>query len=93
MKKTVPFTWIDAVIIIFFLLAVYFMLTRIFGHSATDLSITAAFFISLAGFLYNLNREFGEFKVKTIMSFEKVHTDLSKITADMEKLKTKLKVT
>ncbi|MBI4210068.1 MAG: hypothetical protein HY544_00995 [Candidatus Diapherotrites archaeon] len=30
---------IDAMIIILFLMEVYFILTRIFGHSATDLTI------------------------------------------------------
>jgi len=36
MKK---FDFIDLIILILFLLAFYFILTRIFGHSATDISI------------------------------------------------------
>lgn len=92
-KKTVPLTFLDILIVILFLLFVYFVLTRIFGHSATDLSIMMSLFSVLGTFLakgayevYKLNREFGEFKVKTIISFEKMH-------ADMEKIKNKLKVT
>lgn len=85
-KKTVPLTFLDILIVILFLLSVYFVLTRIFGHSATDLTITLTFIGALGTLLYRLNREFGEFKMKTVMSFEKIHTD-------MEKLKTKLKIT
>ena len=58
-----------------FILAVYFILTRIFGHSATDITISASLFTILSGIIYQignmvykLNREFGEFKIKTIHS-------------------------
>ncbi len=91
-KKTVPLTFLDVLIVILFLLLVYFFLTRIFGHSATDLSIMIGLFSLLvtlfakgAYVLYKLNREFGEFKIKTIMSFERMHSD-------MQKIKNKLKI-
>lgn len=79
------FTWIDALTIILFLLAVYFILTRIFGHSATDLVISITLFGTLGGLLYNLNREIGEFKVKTINSFEKMKKDIEEIKNKLNK--------
>ena len=66
------FRFLDLVIIVLFLLAVYFILTRIFGHSATDFTIMVTLFTILGGLLYNLNRELGEFKVRTINSFKRM---------------------
>jgi len=77
--KQKKFSWIDIVLIILFLLAVYFISTRIFGHSASDLTISMTLFSLLGGLLYKLNREFGEFKVKTINSFDKMGSDFSLI--------------
>jgi hypothetical protein len=49
----------------------YFILTRIFGHSATDatiivslFSILSAFLIKINTSLYKLNRELGEFAIE-----------------------------
>ncbi len=56
--------WIDILLIILFLLAVYFILTRIFGNSASDLTIMFTLFGLLTTALYKLNREFGELSVK-----------------------------
>lgn len=72
-------SWIDIVIIILFILAVYFILTRIFGHSASDLTISITLFSLLGGLLYKLNREFGEFKIKAINSFDNIKQDLNLI--------------
>ena len=70
-----------------FILVVYFILTRIFGHSATDITISASLFTILSGIIYQignmvykLNREFGEFKIKTIHSFSKLREDINKIS-------------
>lgn len=83
MKK---FGLIDAMIIILFLLAVYFILTRIFGHSATELTISVTLFGILAGLIYknmdktsNLNREVGEIKIHMVNSFKKVREDIGEI--------------
>lgn len=70
---------IDGLIIVLFILAVYFILTRIFGHSATDLTISVTLFTLLGGLLYKLNREFGEFRIKAINSFENLKKDIETI--------------
>ena len=81
MKK---FNLIDILIILLFLLSVYLILTRIFGHSASDLTIMISLFSFFGSILFklvfvisNLNREIGEFKVKTINSFKKLREDLN----------------
>ncbi|MBI2507642.1 hypothetical protein HYV89_01685 [Candidatus Woesearchaeota archaeon] len=79
--------WLKILLIILFLLSVYLVLTRIIGHSATDLAITISIFTFLGGLLYNLNREFGEFKIKTIYSFSRVSNDISHIKSDVNEIK------
>ena len=66
-------------IIILFILSVYFILTRIFGHSATDVTISVTLFTLIGGLLYKLNREFGEFKIRTVNSFERLKEISNKI--------------
>lgn len=80
------FGWIDALSIALFILAVYLILTRIFGHSATDITIGITLFAILTNLLYKLNREFGEFKVKTIYSFDKIKKDISDMKEKMTKI-------
>lgn len=70
---------LDVTILILFFMAVYFILTRIFGHSATDLTITVTLFCLLGSMLYKLNREVGEFKLNVVHSFEKIGEDLKEI--------------
>ena len=70
---------IDIAIIILFILAVYFIFTRILGHSASDLTIIVTLFTLLAGALYRLNREFGELKIKTVNSFDRLKNDMNLI--------------
>lgn len=84
MKIKIP--WLEILIISLFLLSVYLILTRIFGHSATDLVISTSLFTFLGGLIYyildhliKLNREFGEFKIKTINSFDRLKDDINKI--------------
>ena len=78
--------WLEILLVILFILSVYLILTRIFGHSATDLIISTSLFTFLGGLVYyildhliKLNREFGEFKIKTISAFERLKEDINKI--------------
>lgn len=83
--------FIDIYIIVMFLLAVYFILTRIFGHSATDITISSTLFTALGILIYKLNREFGEFKIKTIYSFEKIREEFKEVRKDIKEIKTDIK--
>jgi len=76
----------DILIILLFLLAAYLILTRLFGHSATDIQITITLFTFLGGLLYKLwgslyklNREFGEFRIRTSNAFRNIADDIKKI--------------
>ena len=70
---------VDILLIILFLLAVYFILTRLFGHSASDLAISVTLFTLVGGMLYKLNREFGEFKIRVINTFSRLKEDVNEI--------------
>ena len=72
-------SWIDIIIIVLFILTVYLILTRIFGKSASDLAISISLFSLIGSLLYKLNRELGEFKVKTVNSFRKLKEDIEEI--------------
>lgn len=72
-------SWIDILIIVLFVIAVYLVLTRIFGHSASELTISITLFTLIAAALYKLNREVGEFKIRAINSFDKLKEDLNLI--------------
>ena len=85
------FKILDLVIVLLFLLFVYFVLTRIFGHSATDFTIMITLFTILGGLLYNLNREFGEFKVKTVHGFGKVREDIKEIDGKLIRIESYIK--
>lgn len=78
---------IDAMIIILFLMEVYFILTRIFGHSATDLTIAITLFTLLGGMMYRLKREVGELKIKTINSFGRLNEDIRQIEDGLSQIK------
>lgn len=93
MKK---FSWIDLVIVLSFLLLVL-ILTRIFENSANDLEIIVGLLTFLGSLsmksitlTYNLNREFGEFKIKTVHSFKNVKDGISEIKDDTSYLKNDL---
>lgn len=73
------FDWIDLLIVILFVMAVYFVLTRLFGYSDSDLTISITLFTLMGGMLYKLNREFGEFKIRTITSFDNLKKDINGI--------------
>lgn len=77
--KNTTFTWTDALLIILFIAVLYLILTRIFGHSASDLSILIGLFTLLFTNQYRLNREIGEVKMTMKHSFEKVKEDITAI--------------
>ncbi len=77
--------WLKIILVILFILSVYLVLTRIIGHSATDFAITISIFTFLGGLLYSLNREFGEFKIKTINAFDKMKKDIEEIKHKFDK--------
>jgi len=95
--KGVRIGWNEILIIVFFLLAVYFILTRIFGHSADNLTITATLFMILANLslffvssLYKLNREVGEMRLNMVNSFKKVADDMIELKRDIGEIKRKI---
>lgn len=85
-------TWVQALSIVLFVLVVYMILTRIFGHSATDLAITITLFTLLYVNQYHLNREVGEIRITTKQSFEKFREENNLIKQDLQLIKTKLKI-
>lgn len=68
--------WIDVLLFMLLVIALYLILTRVFGRSATDLQITVSLFTFLCGLLYKLNREFGEFKIKVFNAFGELKKDI-----------------
>lgn len=71
--------WTQVLSIILFVIVVYMILTRLFGHSATDLAITVGLFVLLFINQYQLNREMGEIKSALKYGFIKVKEDISRI--------------
>ena len=70
---------LDIALILLFLLLVYLILTRVFGHSATPIEITLTVFTVLGGLLYKLNREVGEIKIGVSNGFQNVAKDMNEI--------------
>lgn len=81
--------WLEILFWMIMIVLFIMILTRIFGKSATDIQIYLAFFASLLiimGRIIKLNnnfgklsREIGEFKIKTINSFDKIKEDINSI--------------
>jgi hypothetical protein len=67
---------IDILIILFFLLAIYFIITKIFGNSASELTIMITLFLAFGSLLYKLNGEFWEFKIEFLNSFKQIKKTL-----------------
>ncbi len=65
--------------IILFVVVIYMILTRIFGHSATDLAIVIGLVVLLFTNQYGLNREIGELRISIKHSFENVKNDIELI--------------
>jgi TRAP-type mannitol/chloroaromatic compound transport system permease large subunit len=73
------FNWIDVLIIVLFIVVLYLLLSRIFGHSPTDLTVSVSLFTFLGAVVFrmqyillNLSREVGGIKINMINSFKKV---------------------
>lgn len=75
--QKIKFDWVDVLIIALFVIVIYMVLTRIFGHSATDLAIMMGLFALLFMNQYKINREIGEIKTTMKRSFEKVKHEIS----------------
>lgn len=84
--------WIQVLSIILFVIVVYMILTRLFGHSATDLAITVGLFVLLFINQYQLNREVGEIKSALKYDFIKVKEDIQKVNGGITLINKKLKI-
>ncbi len=84
--------WPDIIALIFFLLAIYLILTIIFGHSATPIEVTVTLFGGLAFLVYRINREVGEVKISIKYGFKKIKEDMDIIKGNMDLIKRKLKI-
>jgi len=81
--------WLEILFWIVMAILFIMIMTKVFGKSATDIQIFLGFFtgllilmghiIKLKGDVNHLNREFGEFKIKTINSFKNLKKDISSI--------------
>lgn len=87
-----PLDWTKVLVILLFVLVVYMILTRLFGHSATDLAITLGLFTLLFVNQYQLNREVGEIKSALKYDFIKVKEDIQKVNKGITLINTKLKI-
>ncbi len=72
-------TWYQALAVALTALFFYMVLTRIFGHSATDFALTTTLFGMLGTWLYNLNREVGELKTELKNFKESIHEEFQAI--------------
>ncbi len=74
--------WLEVLFWIIILLLLAMVLTRIFGHSATDVQIYLAFISGLLVVMtqiVKMNREIGEIKIQMKNSFRKVRDDIEKL--------------
>ncbi len=76
--------WLEVLIMVMFVIVVYMILTRLFGHSATDLAITVGLFTLLFANQYKINRELGEIKISITQSFERVKEDMHQIKSRLK---------
>lgn len=92
--------WIDILIIIFAVLVIYMLLTILFGESATPIEVTMGLFGFLGGLFYKLtkdltssinklNREFGEFRIRVVNSFDNLKKDIFGLKKDIAQIKKK----
>jgi len=87
--------WLEILFWIIMIILFIMILSRIFGHSATDIQIYLAIFtglfiimghiLKLNNNIGKLNREIGEIKIQMISSFKKVREDISKLTLSKNK--------
>lgn len=84
--------WLEITALVFFLLAVYLILTTIFGNSATPIEVTITLIGGLSVLIYRMNREIGEIKTNMKHSFGKIKEDINLIRGDLGLIKKKLRV-
>lgn len=82
-----------------FILAVYWFIELLIGGSPGLSEFNSLLIVMIMGVLFNIyrekgnfNREFGEFKIKSTHSFERIKEDMGLIKEDMQLIKKKLKV-
>lgn len=95
MVKIVSSKWSVFEVLLFLIMAILLIMimTRIFGHSATDIQIYIGVitgFFMMIGFIMklfsnhgNLNREVGEMKIGMKNSFERVRDDFRMVREDI----------
>lgn len=72
-------TWDQALAVALTVLFIYMLLTRIFGHSASDFALAATAFGTIGSWIYKLNREVGELKIEFKSFKEGIHNELQNI--------------
>ncbi len=80
MKET---SWLEILFWVMMVILFIMILTRIFGHSVTDVQIflTATMIIlTIMGYIVKMNREIGEIKIHMINSFKKVRNDINTLS-------------
>ena len=93
----VKVSFIDLLTIVAFLVVFYLILTRIFGHSATDMQLMVGVFTALMIYLAKLDREIGESKIDTKHRFGNIESnmnifkdELAKVHKSLEAINNKL---
>ncbi len=88
--KDEGFGWLEVLFWIVMTVLVIMILTRVFGHSATDvqiyIGIVSGFFL-LTGYIMRMNREIGEIKIEMKYNFNKVREDIENINVKISKLR------
>jgi len=86
MRKNILDIIVNVILILAFILAVYWFIQLIFGGSPELSEFNSLLIVMMMGVLFNIyrekgnfNREFGEFKIKTINGFERMKDDIDLI--------------
>jgi len=83
---------INIIIILAFVLAVYWFIQLMFGHTPDLSDFNSILIVMIIGFLFHLYREVGEIKVGIKHSFINIKEDINIIKTDDNLIKKKLKV-
>ena len=87
--KDEGFGWLEVLFWIVMAVLVGMILTRVFGHSATDvqiyIGIVSGFFL-ITGYMMRMNREIGEIKIDMKHGFERVREDINGIKDNISRL-------
>lgn len=78
---------INIILILLVILIVYWWFQLMFGGSPTIVQFNSILIVMIIGFLFKFNREFGEFKVKTVNSFDNIKQDINGIRQDVGEIK------